>query len=405
MSKPPELKLFPSSKSLTNLVCLFDYKGATEQELDFNKDDEMMLINDDNKDWWFVENQSTGEKGYIPATYVRVLERDRVADIDQDEASDSVDGSESQSESQDESQNEDSQDSGDEESEATEASQGKDSDSQESKDSENDQVKELLQDLQKRKSRSRRKHLPPTLPLFDSSLPQGFRPSTLFETIKGGSGRYQEYLTPELSSNGLSFKDVHYDAKNMIRKRQVKCSLAFTIKMGKNIPYSGDLDVVGRHVRLSLFDKSHILSNIHSVPATVVDDEGTWSFKTQKGLWKEEQGCFVRSDEVDIKLCMLFELCLVVRPKATDVQPDVFEEICCGWSMLPLYTIDGNPLEPKSYEMILFGGTPYDHEIDLAPSPTKSTFLGRFSSGNRQPRLTIKIWNTKKKLKNQLEYI
>jgi hypothetical protein len=283
-TQPIPASNFSSSQGLADLRCLFDHKRVTEQELDFNKDDQMVLLNNDNKDWWFVRNRETGETGYVPATFVKIL-HDHEGDIG--EESEPLDAEIDHNDEMNQSSDSDEGDNSDGKFDSEEEGEGcsSDDDSTDHSDNEslkNDQMKELLQELQKRKSRSHRKHLPPPLPLFDSTLPQGFRHSTLYETIKAGSGSYQEYLTPELASNGVSFKDVNYDSKNMIRKRDVKCSIAFTIQLGKNIPYFGDLDVVGRHVRMSLFDKSHILSNIHSVPATVVDDDGTWSFKTQK---------------------------------------------------------------------------------------------------------------------------
>jgi hypothetical protein len=349
------------------------------------------------------------------------LLQDREADID----SDPVPAQEEESEDsdhvpppeKDEESNQDTSHGSQELSEQDESGEETESNLSES-DSEasqkSDQVQTLLLDLQKRKSRSRRKHVPPPLQPVDTSLPLGFRHSTLYECVKSGVTP-AEFLTPELDSHGLSFKDLHYDSKNMVRKRDVKCSLAFTVSTGKCIPFSGDLEVLGRHVRISLFDKTHILSNVHSVPAQISDDVGTWSFQMPNKKWfQEEEGCFVRTDEVDIKLCLLFELCLIVKTKSTTASPasrshhqddPEIEEISCGWCMLPLYTIDGNPLEPKSYEMVLFGGTPYDHDVELAPSPTKTSFLGRFSTKTRVPKLTVKVWKMKKRLKRQLKYL
>jgi hypothetical protein len=359
----------------------------------------------------------TGEKGYVPATYVQMIEpedeiqQDREADIDSEPvpAADESESAEDQEEVSQEEETSHGTDESENETEDNTDSGASDTDSEASQKS--DHIQTLLMDLQKRKSRTRRKHIPPPLQPIDPSLPLGFRPSTLYQCVQSGITS-AEFLTPELHSHGLSFKDLHYDSKHMVRKRDVKCCLAFTVSMGKWIPIAGDLDVLGRHVRISLFDKSHILSNVHSVPAQLTDDQGTWTFQMPNKKWfQDEEGCFVRTDEVDIKLCLLFELCLVVKSKpstspTTAKHPDdpQVEEISCGWCMLPLYTIDGNPLEPKSYEMVLFGGTPYDHDVELAPSPTKTSFLGRLSSKTRVPKLVVKVWKMKKRLKRQLEY-
>jgi hypothetical protein len=244
-----------------------------------------------------VEN---GEKGYIPASYVQKKDdlvesddvesqedqgqdqRDREADIDSDpiegesgssEQENSEKGSESEGSDGSSNETENSTSSGEEDSQS-------ESESDHSHNSD-DQVQTLLLDLQKRKSRSRRKHLPAPQNI-DSTLPQGFRHSTLYECVRAGVSSANEYLNPELHAHGLSFKDLHYDPKNIVRKRSVKCSVAFSVQAGKFIPHPGDLAVVGRQVRISLFDRSHILSNVHSVPAQVTDDDGTWSFQTQK---------------------------------------------------------------------------------------------------------------------------
>jgi uncharacterized protein YgiM (DUF1202 family) len=45
----------------------------TEKEIDLLKDEHVKLLNNTNKDWWFVEKEN-GDKGYVPSTYMRVYD-------------------------------------------------------------------------------------------------------------------------------------------------------------------------------------------------------------------------------------------------------------------------------------------------------------------------------------------
>ena len=88
-----------------------------------------------------------------------------------------------------------------------------------------------------------------------------------------------QFLTPELTSSGLGFKDLHLTKHQQIRKRFVKCNLAFSLLDIKAVSNPAPLDVIGRVVRMALFDKSNIVSNIHSVSAYLhADNENCWRF-------------------------------------------------------------------------------------------------------------------------------
>ena len=52
-------------------------------------------------------------------------------------------------------------------------------------------------------------------------------------------------------------------------------------------------------------------------------------------------------------------------------------EISCGWGLLPLFTADGGPIENKTYEIKLYGGTPFEKNVDLDMKPEKK---GKFLS-------------------------
>lgn len=68
-----------------------------------------------------------------------------------------------------------------------------------------------------------------------------------------------------------------------IRRRQTSCTVAFSLLDARYIPVPGQhVHIVGRVVRLALFDKKSILSNIHSVPAVHNSDvDHIWKFSTK----------------------------------------------------------------------------------------------------------------------------
>ncbi|KAA0188081.1 Tyrosine-protein kinase [Fasciolopsis buskii] len=51
-------------------VSLFAYCARTEEEVSLEKGDRVAILNDNDPDWWFVEHQTTGNKGYVPTSYI-----------------------------------------------------------------------------------------------------------------------------------------------------------------------------------------------------------------------------------------------------------------------------------------------------------------------------------------------
>jgi hypothetical protein len=100
-------------------------------------------------------------------------------------------------------------------------------------------------------------------------------------------------------------------------------------------------------------------------------------------------------NDVDIRLSILFELCLIVESPKKDgdlaagmltfedhcyqtqmsVNYQDIQEISCGWGLLPLFTADGGPIENKTYEIKLYGGTPFEKNVDLDIKPEKKSIF------------------------------
>ncbi|KAJ3325313.1 Nephrocystin-1 [Boothiomyces sp. JEL0866] len=307
------------------------------------------------------------------------------------------DSSESEEESE---ESEESEEESEESEEESEESEQEEQDSDVSDESAiTNQVQSVIQNLRKRKSQVNKVHRgiklaePEKIEGFES-VPFGFKSSILAQNYYKGAGQAISYLTPQLNSCGLAFKDLHLGKKNAVRKRSVKCNITFYVKESRFVPPPQPLPVIGRHVRMALFDKTNIVSNIHSVPASLAPEhENHWRFTPK---------CFARTFDSDLKLCILFELCLIVK-KSTEDDQEGLAEISCGWCVLPLFTSDGKIVEPKTYELPIYTGSPFDKEIVVASSPAKeASFLGNLFSGSRTPTLVIKVAKLDKKSLNYL---
>ena len=154
----------------------------------------------------------------------------------------------------------------------------------------------------------------------------------------------------------------------------------FSLTDAENVPLpSVGVNVISRHVRMALFDKSapnSIISNVYTVPAIWQSEAPkAWRFSARASLFypkDDENTCLVRTNIGDFNLCVLFELCVVVGKAvggeagapAPGSKADV-AELSCGWGVLPLYSIEGKPVENKSYPIRLQGGTPEEKDVTL----------------------------------------
>ena len=51
-------------------IAKYDYKSRTNTDMSFKKGDQLFIINDDNKDWWFARAKHSDQKGRVPSSYV-----------------------------------------------------------------------------------------------------------------------------------------------------------------------------------------------------------------------------------------------------------------------------------------------------------------------------------------------
>lgn len=218
-------------------------------------------------------------------------------------------------------------------------------------------------------------------------------------------------LFPQFDESGVGFKDLFFDHyKFRIRRRIAKCVVAFSLLEAKNIALVKipGYEIIERQVRMALFDRTSISGNIHRVEAIYNSlQERRWIFSTKTSLLfpkDDENTCFVRTNDVDINLSLLFELTFIVKktdPKATSG----LVELSAGWGVLPLFTADGGPVENKSYHIRLYPGSPLDKNVS-APGETenKGFFSGLFS-GSSHPSLEVRVWKLGKRAMDEINQL
>ncbi|NWY19102.1 NPHP1 protein, partial [Aphelocoma coerulescens] len=264
-------------------VAVGNFDAQQEGDLTFVKG-EILLIHNKKEDGWWVAENSKGERGLVPRTYLAVALCHFKSEFQVPKA---------EEESQEES--EEHIEVVDETADGTEIKKRTDSHwSAVRAITENDTV-EVLTTI--------------------GAVPAGFRPSMLCQLLEEGEEfRASYYLQPELTPSQLAFKDLVWNSeRNTIHPRPTRVCLIVTLCSCKMIPPPGTgVRVLSRHVRLCLFDGSRVLSNIHTVRATwLPKNPQTWTFSPRvMGILPSllDGDCFVRSNSLSSDIGILFEL-------------------------------------------------------------------------------------------------
>ncbi|NXR36941.1 NPHP1 protein, partial [Zosterops hypoxanthus] len=270
-------------------VTVGNFDAHQEGDLTFVKG-EILLIHDKRANGWWVAENSKGERGLVPRTYLAVeLGRNQALCHFKCEFQVPKEEEESHEES------EEHIEVVDETADGTEIKKRTDSHwSAVRAVTENDTVEVLT---------------------TTGAVPAGFRPSMLFQLLEEGEEfRGSYYLQPELTPSQLAFKDLVWNSeRNTIHPRPTRVSLIVTLCSCKMIPFPGTgVRVLSRHVRLCLFDGSRVLSNIHTVRATwLPKNPQTWTFSPKvMGILPSllDGDTFVRSNSLSSDIGILFEL-------------------------------------------------------------------------------------------------
>ncbi|NXY57393.1 NPHP1 protein, partial [Callaeas wilsoni] len=264
-------------------VAVGNFDAQQEGDLTFVKG-EVLHIHDKKADGWWVAENSKGERGLVPRTYLAValchfkyeFQVPKEEEESQEESEEHIEVV-------------------DETADGTEIKKRTDSHwSAVRAITENDTV-EVLTTI--------------------GAVPAGFRPSMLFQLLEEGEEfRASYYLQPELTPSQLAFKDLVWNSeRNTIHPRPTRVSLIVTLCNCKMIPLPGTgVRVLSRHVRLCLFDGSRVLSNIHTVRATwLPKSPQIWTFSPRvMGILPSllDGDCFVRSNSLSSDIGILFEL-------------------------------------------------------------------------------------------------
>ncbi|XP_056148020.1 nephrocystin-1 isoform X2 [Lampris incognitus] len=379
--------LKPSSQSDPRIyTILSDFRGEQEGDLSVKKGEVLRIIQKTADGWWLVQD-TKGNRGVVPKTYLKAGSRlEGKDDSGDDDKKDS---------DEDDDEEEESEDDEEEEDEGLTGAQEK----QRSSHSNWSIVRKALTEMDATDVLSAM-----------GAIPSGFRPSTLNKLLmeEGLTFKGSHYIQPELSQSQLSFKDLFLDPDTgRVRARQVRTSVCFTLWSCRMISTPGvGVQVLSRHIRLCAFDGTKVLSNIHTVRATYnARNPKTWNFSPRMtGILPIllDGECFLRYSSDSADLGILFELGVTFIRNSTGERGD----LSCGWAFLKLTDDDGAPLTAKTYELPVNSGTPFEKDIAMEVSATKAGgVFHQILKARRQPKLIIKLKSANSRTRTQLSLL
>ncbi|XP_062320637.1 nephrocystin-1 isoform X1 [Osmerus eperlanus] len=342
-------------------------KGQQEGDLTITEGEILKVLKKNENGWWLAQN-SQSKQGLVPKTYLQ-----KYSDVD------------------DEDDEEDSEDE-----ELSEAKGNRSSDPQ----SNWTTVRKAVTQID-------------TTDVLSAmgAIPAGFRPSTLSKLLDESIAyRAGHYIQPELSQSKLSFKDLFLDPDTgKVRAREVRASVCVTLWSCKIIPTPGvGVNVLSRHVRFCVFSGVQVLSNIHTVRATYNSKHPkTWSFspKMTGPLASLLDGeCFLRCNSDSADLGILFELGVTFIRNSTGERGN----LSCGWAFLKLFDANGALIPPRTYELTVNGGTPYETDVAVDPSvplQARGGLLQQMLQARKHPKLTFKLKSPKGRTRAQLSVL
>ncbi|XP_051724820.1 nephrocystin-1 isoform X1 [Ctenopharyngodon idella] len=335
-------------------VALSAFTGEEEGDLSIQKGEVLKVLSKNKDGWWLAQN-SNGQKGLVPKTFLKMS---------------SLQDSERENEDEGESEQE-----------------PEESDIKSSKTSNWNTIRKAVTEIDATDVLSAMGAIPP-----------GFRPSTLSRLLEEGTSyRASHFIQPKLSQSQLSFKDLHMDPDTgKVHGRPSRVSLTLTLWSCRMIPPPGvGLQVLSRHVRLCAFNGTQVLSNIHTVRATYnPKSPKTWSFSPRMtGMLPclLDGDCFLRCDSESPDLGILFELGVTYIRNSTGERGD----LSCGWAFLKLFDESGAPIALRTQELTIHGGTPFERDTDMDTTSTKRGYpTGVFQQmllSRKMPKLVVKL--------------
>uniref|UniRef100_A0A8C1G0Z9 Nephronophthisis 1 n=1 Tax=Cyprinus carpio TaxID=7962 RepID=A0A8C1G0Z9_CYPCA len=312
-------------------IALSAFTGEEEGDLSIQKGEVLKVLSKNKDGWWLAQN-SKGQKGLVPKTFLKTS---------------SPQDSERKNENEDEGESEEEEE---------------DPDIKSSKTSNWDTVRKAVTEIDATDVLSAMGAIPP-----------GFRPSTLSRLLEEGrSYRASHFIQPKLSQSQLSFKDLHMDPDTgKVHGRPSRVSLTLTLWSCRMIPPPGvGLQVLSRHVRLCAFNGTQMTGML---PCLLDGD------------------CFLRCDSESPDLGILFELGVTYIRNSTGERGD----LSCGWAFLKLFDESGAPVALRTQELTVHGGTPFEKDTDMDTTSTKRGYpTGVFQQmllARKIPKLVVKL--------------
>ncbi|XP_077095532.1 nephrocystin-1 [Siphateles boraxobius] len=348
-----------TGQETVSYVALSGFTGEEEGDLSIQKGDVLKVLSKNKDGWWLAQN-SNGQKGLVPKTFLKMYLNSQSSQKD------------SERENEDEEESELEQE---------------ESDIKSSKTSNWNTVRKAVTEIDATDVLSAMGAIPP-----------GFRPSNLSRLLEEGTSyRASHFIQPKLSQSQLSFQDLHMDPDTgKVHGRPSRVSFTLTLWSCRMIPTPGvGLQVLSRHVRLCAFNGTQILSNIHTVRATYnFKSQKTWSFSPRMtGMLPclLDGDCFLRCDSESPDLGILFELGVTYIRNSTGERGD----LSCGWAFLKLFDESGAPITLRTQELTIHGGTPFERDTDMDTTSTKKGYpTGVFQQmllSRKMPKLVVKL--------------
>lgn len=266
----------PDEKHLT---ARRDHAATTPEQLSSKKNQEFVLLSDKYAGWFYVYSVGNPEKkGYLPKSVFEQPERGKKYDEDDDQEDDD-ENQEVMSENP---------------TVTTEYTQSSRMSSDFDDDSEGGSSSGKGGDFEEGNYLSGKPHVSQRLSYImlakkDYDLNfinakvvmngnRNLKPSILATFWDQSYGMLSKTVLPQFSATYLTFRDLIYDArKKSIKKIKTKCLVPITIKEVRHLPpLSNDIKVLNYKLRMSLYDKSTVLSNVYTM-STEVTDKG-WKF-------------------------------------------------------------------------------------------------------------------------------
>uniref|UniRef100_A0A671Q4M2 Nephrocystin-1-like n=1 Tax=Sinocyclocheilus anshuiensis TaxID=1608454 RepID=A0A671Q4M2_9TELE len=240
------------------------------------------------------------------------------------------------------------------------------------------------------------------------AIPPGFRPSTLSRLLEEGrSYRASHFIQPKLSQSQLSFKDLHMDPDTgKVHGQSSRVSLTLTLWSCRMIPPPGvRLQVLSRHIRLCAFNGTQVLSNIHTVRATYNSKSPkTWSFSPRMtGMLPclLDGDCFLRCDSESPDLGILFELGVTYIRNSTGERGD----LSCGWAFLKLFDESGAPIVTFSYKNTHTHTNIYKLISSVLSSGYPTGVFQQMLLSRKIPKLVVKLKSVKTRSRELLNLL